>query len=196
MFHSFSQKKYTYRNSFFKKKNRLGVLQMKKDLEKTEIPQKLLIIIRGLPSSGKSTLAKMLAAGSEGETLCSDDYMTTEDGAYVFNKQNFIEAHKLCQLDCESLMQKEVSPVILHNNMGEAWEAEYYFQLAEKYGYSTMVTSLYDAGLNDTSLSNRSIHKMPQHLIQKVRQKWDIDIHPHRQKKQNPQATTLQRFHD
>ena len=168
---------------------------MKKDLEKTEIPEKLLIVVRGLPSSGKTTLAKLLfLAGSQ--TISSDDYMTTPEGGYAFSKQNFIEAHKLCQQDCASLMEKGEKLITIHNNMGEAWEAEVYFSLAEQHGYKVMVVNLYDAGLNDTELSARNVHEMPQHLVQKVRQKWDIDIYPHRKKKSVAQgAPLLKRFH-
>ncbi len=170
---------------------------MKKDIERVELPEKMLIIIRGLPSSGKSTLAKLLLLGG-GETICSDDYMTTPDGEYHFSRSGFVEAHRLCQQDCEALMQGAVSPIILHNNMGEAWEAEVYFKLATSYGYSTMVLNLYDSGLNDSELCARSLHGMPQHLIQKVRQKWDIDIYPHRQRSSPPPNSSVlrpQRFH-
>ena len=163
---------------------------MKKDIDKVEVPEKLLIIVRGLPSSGKTTLTKILLAFG-GESICSDDYMTMPDGSYQFSRQGFIESHKTCQQDCETLMQKNISPIIIHNNMGEAWEAEKYFELANNYAYSPMVLNLYDAGLNDSELASRSTHSMPQHLIQKVRQKWDIDIFPHRRKNTPNQNTNL-----
>lgn len=151
------------------------------DLDKTTLTQKILIIVRGLPSSGKSTIAKLLIANS-GIAICADEYLTTPDGEYCFSKMNFIEAQKMCKKDCELLMHDGVSPIVIHNTMAEAWESKDYFEYAEKFGYQTHVLNLYDAGCNDQELATRNTHAMPSHLIQKMRQKWNIDIYPHRQK--------------
>lgn len=151
------------------------------DLDKTILAQKILIIVRGLPSSGKSTIAKLLVANS-GVAISADEYLTTSNGEYCFSKTNFIEAQKMCKKDCELLMQDGVSPIVLHNTMAESWESKEYFEYAEKFGYQTHVLNLYDAGCNDQELAARNTHAMPSHLIQKMRQKWNIDIYPHRQK--------------
>lgn len=151
------------------------------DLNKLNIPNKLFIIVRGLPSTGKSLIAKLLIQNG-GTAISVDEYLTTPDGEYCFSKDNFIEAQKCCRVDCEALMEKGEKLIVLHNSLAEAWEAKDYFDLVQKYEYQLHILNMYDAGCNDVELASRNLHAMPAHLIQKMRQKWDIDIFPHRQK--------------
>ncbi len=163
------------------------------DLNKIKLAEKIFVIIRGLPSTGKSTIAKLLTQ-SHGVAICVDEYLTTPDGDYCFTKDHFIEAQKMCKIDCEQLMKNNTDLIVLHNTMAEAWESKDYFEMAQNFGYQTHVLNLYDSGNNDQELANRNHHAMPSHLIQKMRQKWDIDIFPHRQKHQNPNQNMINRL--
>jgi hypothetical protein len=157
---------------------------IKCDLDKVSIPNKMLIIVRGLPSSGKTTIAKILTA-SQGVAISVDEFMTSPSGEYEFSKSAFIEAQTQCKNLCLDLMKGNTSLIVVHNTLAQAWEAEPYFEMANEFGYLVQVMNLYDGGLTDADLANRSVHNMPVHLIQKTRQRWDIDIYPHRQKRQN-----------
>ena len=152
------------------------------DLDKLDIPSRLFIVVRGLPSSGKSLIAKLLVGNSNGVAVSVDDFLTSPNGQYEFSKSNFIAAQEACRQYCRELMQAETELVVLHNTMSQAWEAKDYFDIANTYGYTIQIISLYDNGLNDTDLAKRSLHFMPAHLIQKCRQKWELDIYPHRQR--------------
>lgn len=156
-------------------------MQIVYDLDKLEIPSKLLVIIRGLPGSGKSLVAKLLTR-SGGIAVSVDDFLTNPNGQYEFSKGNFIAAQEACRSFCRELMVSGQELIVLHNTMAQAWEAKDYFEMAQEHNYSTQIVSLYDNGLNDTELSKRCIHFMPMHLIQKIRHKWDLDVHPHRQR--------------
>jgi predicted kinase len=139
-----------------------------------------LFLIRGLSGSGKTTLADLICEGHDRrDSISVDDYFLSEDGEYAFDHESFKEAHSWCLEVCESLMgENEV--VVVHNTFCRKWECQPYFDLAEKLGFDIHIISLYDGGLNDSSLSERNIHGVPSHIIKKQRQKWDLDVTPNR----------------
>ena len=158
------------------------------DLDKLDIPSKLLIMVRGLPGSGKSLIAKLLTS-DKGVAISVDDFLTNPNGQYEFSKNNFIAAQDACKQYCRELMQNNTKVIVVHNTMSQAWEASDYFNFANEFEYAVQVISLYDNGLNDMALANRGLHFMPSHLIQKCRQKWDLDIYPHRQRVMDMDST-------
>ena len=57
-----------------------------------------LILLRGLPGAGKSTLAKVILQfreTDEPEVLSADDFFVNENGVYEFDAQKIKEAHQL-----------------------------------------------------------------------------------------------------
>jgi hypothetical protein len=160
------------------------------DLDKIEVPSKLLILVRGLPGCGKSLIAKLLTKAN-GIAISVDDFLTNPQGQYEFSKGNFIAAQEACRQYCRELMTSSSDLIVLHNTFSQAWEAKDYFDMANEFSYSVQVVSLYDNGLNDSDLSKRCIHFMPVHLIQKCRHKWDLDIYPHRQRTNIVESFTL-----
>ena len=97
---------------------------------------KNLILIRGLPGSGKTTLAKNMISAHGGEATFhfeADQYFYN-DGVYEFNSSKLKEAHGLCQYNT-SLMLRSYSDVtvIVSNTFTTIKEMEYYFDLEYDY---------------------------------------------------------------
>ena len=69
------------------------------DLDKIEVPSKLLILVRGLPGCGKSLIAKLLTKAN-GIAISVDDFLTNPQGQYEFSKGNFIAAQEACRQYC------------------------------------------------------------------------------------------------
>lgn len=92
-----------------------------------------IVILRGLPGSGKSTYAQKLANGVEGAVICSaDDFHIDADGVYRFNRYNMRAAHEACFMKFKKAVDKGAPLVIVDNTNTQHWEfAKYLLPNAE-----------------------------------------------------------------
>ncbi|XP_064297115.1 NEDD4-binding protein 2-like 2 isoform X2 [Phalacrocorax carbo] len=97
--------------------------------------QKLLLILRGLPGSGKSTLSRiLLGQGHDGIVFSTDDYFRQQDG-YTYNAAQLGDAHDWNQKRAKQAMEQGKSPVIIDNTNTQAWEMKPYVEVALEKGY-------------------------------------------------------------
>ncbi|XP_054020572.1 uncharacterized protein LOC104306106 isoform X2 [Dryobates pubescens] len=97
--------------------------------------KKLLLILRGLPGSGKSTLSRILLGQSrEGIVFSTDDYFHQQDG-YTYNAAHLGDAHDWNQRRAKQAMEQGKSPVIIDNTNTQAWEMKPYVEVALEKGY-------------------------------------------------------------
>lgn len=100
--------------------------------------KKILYIFRGVPGSGKTTVAEHMAEHLHfGDSIicCADDYHMV-NGEYKWKIENQGYAHKSCQTKCETLMKDNVPTIILANTNTTAKEMKPYETIAETYGYT------------------------------------------------------------
>lgn len=135
---------------------------------------KVLYIVRGLSGSGKSSIAKELVSNiwdSESKSFIkdfysADDYFTDKKGNYNFSPEFLADAHAECFSNVEKAMQKElVRKIAVANTFSQAWEAEPYFKLAEKYNYSPFVIECQNTFQN--------VHDVPQESINAMAERWE-----------------------
>ena len=136
--------------------------------------RKTLYIIRGLPGSGKSSIARELVneiwnseIGSFVKDFYSaDDYFTDYHGNYDFRPEELPQAHVQCQQNVERAMQRDmVTKVAVANTFTQAWEAEPYFKLAAEHGFSPFVI--------ECQSQYGNIHDVPQESINAMADRWD-----------------------
>ncbi|XP_027692126.1 NEDD4-binding protein 2 isoform X2 [Vombatus ursinus] len=102
---------------------------------KTPYVGQTLVLLRGLPGSGKSFLArKLLEENPNGIILSSDDFFY-KNGQYQFDGNLLGEAHEWNQKRAKEALEKKVSPVIIDNTNLQAWEMKPYIILSQKYKY-------------------------------------------------------------
>jgi len=73
---------------------------------------KKLVIMRGLPGSGKSDAAKRFVGN--GIIHSTDDFFIV-DGVYVFDERNVSRFHRFNFLSSVGSMQRGLSPIIVDN---------------------------------------------------------------------------------
>ncbi|XP_074131394.1 NEDD4-binding protein 2 isoform X2 [Sminthopsis crassicaudata] len=94
-----------------------------------------LVLLRGLPGSGKSFLArKLLEENPNGIILSSDDFFY-KNGQYQFDGNLLGEAHEWNQKRAKEALEKKVSPIIIDNTNLQAWEMKPYIIMSQKHKY-------------------------------------------------------------
>lgn len=132
---------------------------------------KALYILRGLPGSGKSTVAKTLAASNIGIICSADDYFQTENG-YKFDASKLHVAHDTCRHKVESLMLIKEPLIIVDNTNSCQWEMRPYKFLAAKYGYD--IIELTVGNRKDVQIyAERNVHGCPLHIIERMAARWE-----------------------
>jgi len=137
--------------------------------------EKRVVIMRGLPGSGKST--KSRAYG--GTIVSADDYFM-QDGEYVFDPVKLPQAHAKCRQQFEEALKRGDPLVVVDNTNIQEGQYEPYKEMAERYGYSVDVDAVGDAtpsALLPQQQSVRNIHSVPSDAIKKMLDKWEGDPH-------------------
>jgi predicted kinase len=123
---------------------------------------KNLILLRGLPGSGKSRLAKTLAE-NKWPVFSVDDYFTNpQTGEYHFEFDKNHLAYKACEASCRNAMLNNTEKIFIDNTFTLAWELEPYFNLASEFNYTLFVCTVenYHKQKNIHGVSDEQIEKM------------------------------------
>ena len=115
-----------------------------------------IILVRGLPGAGETTEANKL---NRPVCVAADDWFMV-DGEYKFDPKGLPDAHGWC-LDQATQGLQAGLPVVVHNTFTQRWEMEPYIQLAERAGARLVVMSVFDGGLTDEELAERTNHDVP-----------------------------------
>ena len=126
---------------------------------------KELFLLRGLPGAGKSTLAKSLG----GMHMEADKYFMDE-GEYKFDASKLKEAHAWCQNAARVWMTNSVPKVVISNTFTQAWEMDYYFELAKEHGYR--VYSL----VVENRHGGENVHNVPKEKIEEMARRFSVKI--------------------
>lgn len=127
---------------------------------------KTLFILRGLPGSGKTTIAQMLTS----YPIAADDYPGLyENGA--INQELLPKAHEWCLAKVETVMQMDGGWIVLHNTNVKRWEYQRYIDLAKKYSYAVHIIHNEALILADGT-SPESVHNVPTEVIDRMRATW------------------------
>lgn len=155
-------------------KNSLGVTVTR--------PNQTLIVLRGIPGSGKSTKAKELVG--EGAIHSTDDLIESQ-GDYrkffsdMISSGNFgplSEMHRNNHLNAVNSMKSGVTPVIIDNTNIRPSEAKNYVESALKLGYSDdniKFVEIGTGGLLAEQLAERNTHGVPLDKIKSMIQAYE-----------------------
>ncbi|MCC6371921.1 MAG: ATP-binding protein [Bacteroidia bacterium] len=130
-----------------------------------------LILLRGLPGAGKSTLAKTLSDNLKWPVFSVDDYFTDPvTGAYHFEFDKNHLAYKQCEQTTKQAMQNGVEKIFLDNTFTLEWEMEPYFKLAAQFNYTVHVITV------EKRHSGKNIHNISNDQLQKMADKYKVQL--------------------
>ena len=131
---------------------------------------KTLYLLRGIPGSGKSTIAKLLVGDKDYCHKEADMYFVDRDGNYKFEPSKIKDAHAWCKEEIEFVMKYDHSPVVVSNTFTQEWEMEDYYKLSEKYGYKvhSLIVENRHGGVNE--------HSVPDEKIQQMKDRFQIKL--------------------
>ncbi|XP_014666861.1 PREDICTED: uncharacterized protein LOC106808600 [Priapulus caudatus] len=135
---------------------------------------KLLVLMRGCPGSGKTTLASKLKHG--GVILSTDDYFEGKKG-YKFQGSQLEAAHEWNKCTAKQFMLEGKSPVIIDNTNTQAWEMKPYVVLARQHRYAVeMIEPMTSWKFKAGQLAKKNSHGVTKQSIEKIIGRYERNI--------------------
>lgn len=129
-----------------------------------------LYLLRGLPGSGKTTLAKLLqSSGLVAFFVEADQFFEDAKGGYNFDPLKLGEAHESCQDQVKSCMAWGWN-VCVSNTFTTEKELKPYLDMAKQYGYT--VISL----VVENRHGNPSVHDVPEATLDKMQARFSLKL--------------------
>jgi predicted kinase len=131
-----------------------------------------IILLRGLPGSGKTTLSKVLNEEGKWPVFSVDDYFTDKNTeVYKFDHKSNHLAYESCLHNTELAMKQGISKIFIDNTLTLEWEIEPYFKLATKYQYKIFVITV------ENRHQGQNRHQVTHEQIQKMAQKYKVVLY-------------------
>lgn len=127
-----------------------------------------LILIRGLPGAGKSTLAAHLQRAMLGDAVVLEaDQFFMVKGEYVFDRTKLRAAHFWCQEQTGSMLDRGKT-VIVANTFTTKWELFPYFDIARNRCIMPTVILCQS--------NYKSIHNVPVETVVAMKERFEYNI--------------------
>jgi predicted kinase len=138
-----------------------------------EIRENVIIILRGLPGSGKSHLSKSLV---NEPLICSADSYFYSKGEYQFDKDKLSIAHSECYTKALNGIKDGMSKIIIDNTNSRLSEYKKYIELAKDNGYQIVILEIYCHDKKEAiKFATRSKHMISNIDSLKMLSRWEKD---------------------
>jgi predicted kinase len=115
-----------------------------------------IVLIRGIPGSGKTTMAKKMLGYHH---LEADMYLEV-NGRYVYNPSKVPKAHDWCVASAKAALEQGRN-VVVSNTFAKKWELQRYIDL----GFPFRIVEATGTWPN--------VHGVPKAIIEKMRARWE-----------------------
>lgn len=126
---------------------------------------KILILVRGLPGAGKTSLAKAISPCD----VAADDFFDRNTNG-IFKPSLIKQAHQWCANETEFWMTQNQPKIAVHNTFTQEWEMKKYFDLADQYGY--LVHSI----IVENRHESKSIHSVPDNKVAQMKDRFEVNL--------------------
>lgn len=130
-----------------------------------------LIIVRGLPGSGKSLICALLSEIGKYPVFSVDDYFTDEQGLYSFVHTENHKAYAHCAQRCLEAMQTGKPKIFLDNVFSMDWEMQPYFDMAESQSYRVHVLTA------ENRHGSNNVHGVTDEQLEKMAAKFKVKLY-------------------
>jgi len=127
------------------------------------------IILRGLPGSGKST---WIAKNTPEAEICSSDHFMMEDGVYKFDRNKLPKSHAQCLQKYVELVRSSRKRIVVDNTNISIYEIAPYYQVASAYNHRVRIVTLKVSV--ETSIQ-RNIHRVDEDVIVAMHRNLEIE---------------------
>jgi predicted kinase len=129
--------------------------------------QQELILIRGIPYSGKSTLAQRICErhAPNAHWWEADMFFETDKG-YIYNKELISQAHQWCKNRTYQSLKNGSNPVIVANTFTQMWQMVPYFNMCREFGCKLRIIELH-------TQYNPNHHNVPAEAIARFIRNWE-----------------------
>ncbi|KAM7419217.1 hypothetical protein PAMA_016367 [Pampus argenteus] len=130
---------------------------------------KVLVLIRGAPGCGKSTLARALRDHNPGGVVLSTDDYFVHHGQYQFDPTALGEAHEWNHKRAKEAFERGSNPIIIDNTNMQGWEMKPYVAQALKHEYKVLFREPDTWWKNKPrELERRTTHNVPVERIRRM----------------------------
>jgi len=131
-----------------------------------------LILLRGLPGAGKSTVAQLIMTGGgmTDKVIEADSYFYDHMNNYNFDPSKLPAAHNYCKTMVTDYMKMMKPKIVVANTLTQEWEMLPYYELAEQYGYRVHTLIV------ENRHGNESIHNVPAVSIGNMLHRFQIKL--------------------
>ncbi len=116
-----------------------------------------IVLIRGIPGSGKTTIAKKTYPQ---HVLCeADQFFYDDNGNYHYDVAKIRDAHSWCQTAVKEAMNKN-NNVVVSNTFIRLWEMKPYAVMAKSHGYKINIIEATGTFKNIHGVSDEKVAMM------------------------------------
>lgn len=158
-------------------------LQVERVIDSVKRGNKTLIILRGLPGSGKTFLGRRIIDKCcqhnmyEKHIFSADDYFMNSKSQYVYDRMKLSEAHNWTKGKVREALSQGINPIIVDNTNCQIWEMKPYAILAVASSYKIEVLEPFTHwSFNIKELTQRNIHSVPKQKISEMCDRFDKTV--------------------
>lgn len=133
--------------------------------------KQVLILVRGLPGSGKSSFCRFLSESCGFQVFSVDDFFTGVDGEYKFDFSKNHLAYKKCEENVYAALNAGAKAVMVDNTFTIDWEMKPYLQMAETFNCRLHVVTM------EKYHHEENIHEIPRDQIRRMAEKFKIRLY-------------------